>query len=199
MKNIQLFKPKFRTEECLEEIRECLDKGWTGLGFKTVQLEEEWKKYTGLQHAHYLCSATAGLDLAVNIFKEEFGWEEDDEIITTPLTFVSTNHAILYNNLKPVFADVDEYLCLDPESIRSRITDKTKAVIFVGLGGSTGRLSEVEKICRENGLKLILDASPASISTIITFLSATTLSTSASLLRFWKDVEHTFILSPRST
>ena len=158
MKNIQLFKPKFRTEECLEEIRECLDKGWTGLGFKTVQLEEEWKKYTGLQHAHYLCSATAGLDLAVNIFKEEFGWEEDDEIITTPLTFVSTNHAILYNNLKPVFADVDEYLCLDPESIRSRITDKTKAVIFVGLGGSTGRLSEVEKICRENGLKLILDA-----------------------------------------
>lgn len=48
MKQIQLFVPTFRTEECLEEIRECLEKGWTGLGFKTIQLEEKWKEYTGL-------------------------------------------------------------------------------------------------------------------------------------------------------
>ena len=43
MEQIQLFVPTFRTEECLEEIRECLEKGWTGLGFKTIQLEEKWK------------------------------------------------------------------------------------------------------------------------------------------------------------
>lgn len=40
---IQLFSPKFEVEECLEEIRECLEAGWTGLGFKTVQFEEQWK------------------------------------------------------------------------------------------------------------------------------------------------------------
>ena len=43
--SIQLFVPTFRVEECLEEIRECLEKGWTGLGFKTVELEEKWKEY----------------------------------------------------------------------------------------------------------------------------------------------------------
>lgn len=157
-KNIPLFVPTFRTEECLEEIRECLDKGWTGLGFKTVQLEEKWKEYTGLPHAHFLNSATVGLDMAVNILKEEKGWADGDEVISTPMTFVSTNHAVLYNNLKVVFADVDEYLCLDPKSVLERITPKTRAILFVGLGGNVGRLDEIEKICEEKGLSLILDA-----------------------------------------
>lgn len=157
-KSIQLFVPTFRTEECLEQIRECLDKGWTGLGFKTVQFEEEWKKYTGLENAHYLNSATVGLDMAVDILKETKGWADGDEIISTPLTFVSTNHAVLYNKMKVVFADVDEYLCLDPKSVRKKITEKTKAILFVGLGGNTGRLKEIEQICKEHKLSLILDA-----------------------------------------
>lgn len=155
---IQLFVPTFRVEECLEEIRECLEKGWTGLGFKTVEIEEKWKEYTGLPNAHFLGSATVGLDLAVKILKMENNWKDNDEIITTPLTFVSTNHAILYNNMKPVFADIDEYLCLDPKNVEERITPKTKAVMFVGLGGNSGSLDEVRKICKKNNLKLILDA-----------------------------------------
>ena len=168
MKQIQLFVPTFRTEECLEEIRECLEKGWTGLGFKTIQLEEKWKEYTGLPHAHYLNSATVGLDLAVNVLKEQNGWQDGDEIISTPMTFVSTNHAILYNKMKVVFADVDEYLCLDPKSVEERITAKTKAVMFVGLGGNTGRYADIAKICKERGLKLILDAAHmAGIRTVL--------------------------------
>ena len=42
--SIQLFKPKYRTKEVLKEIKECLEKGWTGLGVKTTQFEEDWKK-----------------------------------------------------------------------------------------------------------------------------------------------------------
>ena len=57
-----------------------------------------------------------------------------------------------------MFADVDEYLCLDPASIRERITERTQAIVFVGLGGNTGRLAEVVQVARESGLKLILDA-----------------------------------------
>ncbi len=159
MQPIQLFVPTFRVEECLAEIRECLEKGWTGLGFKTVQFEEAWKAYTGLSHAHFVNSATAGLHLAVRLLKDQNGWLAGDEIISTPLTFVSTNHAILYENLKPVFADVDEYLCLDPASARSRLTSRTRAVMFVGLGGNVGRYEEIVSLCRERGLKLILDAS----------------------------------------
>lgn len=159
MEPIQLFVPSFRVEECLAEIRICLEKGWTGLGFKTVELEDAWKQYTGLPHAHFLNSATSGLHLAVRMLKEHNGWQEGDEIITTPLTFVSTNHAILYEDLQPVFADVDDYLCLDPASILQRLTPRTRAVMFVGLGGNTGQLSEVVKLCQQHGLKLILDAS----------------------------------------
>jgi dTDP-4-amino-4,6-dideoxygalactose transaminase len=71
---------------------------------------------------------------------------------------VSTNHVILHERLRPVFADVDEYLCLDPESIAARITARTRAVMFVGLGGNTGRLAQVAGVCRARGLRLILDA-----------------------------------------
>lgn len=159
MKPIHLFVPTFRVDECLAEVRECLERGWTGLGYKTIELERRWTEYTGLTHGHFLNSATSGLHLAVRLLKERLAWRDGDEIISTPLTFVSTNHAILYEDLRPVFADVDEYLCLDPASIESRITPRTRAVIFVGLGGNAGRLDQVVDLCRDRGLALILDAS----------------------------------------
>lgn len=154
----QLFVPTFKVDECLEEIRECLEKGWTGLGFKTVEFEEKWKEYTGLANAHFLNSATVGLQLAVKILKMENGWEDSDEIISTPLTFVSTNHAIKYENMNVVFADVDEYLCLDPKDVERKITNKTKAIMFVGIGGNTGKYLEIVELCKKYNLKLILDA-----------------------------------------
>lgn len=155
---IQLFVPNFRVEECLTQIRECLEKGWTGLGFKTVEIENKWSEYTGLPYSHFLSSNTVGLHLALHMFKTEFGWADGDEVISTPLTFVSSNHAIVYTNLQPVFSDVDEYLCLKPEDIERKITPRTRAVIFVGIGGNIGRYEEVVKLCKERGLILILDA-----------------------------------------
>src|SRR6516164_1683378 len=140
---IQLFVPSFRVDECLAEIRVCLEKGWTGLGFKTFEIEQAWKDYTGHAHAHFLSSNTVGLHLAVKLLKDRLGWQNDDEIVTTPLTFVSTNHAVLYENLRPVFADVDEYLCLDPRSVESKITPRTRAVMFVGIGGNTGKYKDI--------------------------------------------------------
>ncbi len=155
---IQLFVPTYRVDECLAEIRKCLEVGWTGLGYKTVEFEDAWKDYTGLPHAHFLNSATAGLHLAVKLLKEERGWNEGDEVISTPLTFVSTNHAIVYEKLKVVFADVDASGCLDPDSVAERITPRTRAVIFVGLGGNVGQFEAVQKLCYERGLALILDS-----------------------------------------
>ena len=156
--SIQVLKPKFHVDECLKAIEECLEKGWTGMGYKTVEFEEAWKKYTGHKYAYYLNSNTVGLHLAVKILKMNNGWNDGDEIITTPITFVSTNHAIMYENLHPVFADVDEYLCLDPNNVEKKITSKTKAVIFVGYGGRVGQLDKIIEICKKFNLKLILDA-----------------------------------------
>jgi dTDP-4-amino-4,6-dideoxygalactose transaminase len=155
---IQLFVPLFDIDACLSEIRECLEKGWTGMGFKTEQFEDEWKAYTGLRNAHFLNSATSGMNLALEILKEEYGWNDNDEIITTPFTFVSTNHAILLNRLKAVFADIDDTLCLDPESVAKHITPKTRAVLFVGIGGNVGQYERIVDLCREHDLKLFVDA-----------------------------------------
>lgn len=155
---VQLFVPQFRIDECLAGIRECLEMGWTGLGFKTNQFEDAWKSYTDLPHAHFLNSNTSGLHLAVELFKSKFGWQDGDEVITTPLTFISSNHIIEHARLKPVFADVDASLCLSPESIEARITPRTRAVVFVGIGGNVGQYEAVAKLCEARGLKLILDA-----------------------------------------
>ena len=155
---IQVFKPKYRVEEVLSEIKECLEIGWTGMGFKTEKLEEEWKHYTNFDNAHFVASNTVGLQIALKVLKDVNKWKDRDEVITTPLTFVSSNHAILYNHLTPIFADIDEQLCLDVKSIESKITRKTKAVMFVGIGGNIGQYQEVRDLCNKYNLKLILDA-----------------------------------------
>lgn len=155
---IHLFTPNFRVDECLEGIRECLEKGWTGLGFKTLEIEKAWCDYTQLPHSHFLNSNTSGLHLTLHMFKTELGWQDDDEVISTPLTFVSTNHAIGLARLATVFADTDETLCIDPDDLERRITPRTRAVLFVGLGGNLGRYIDVVRICKERGLILILDA-----------------------------------------
>lgn len=164
--SIQVLKPKFHTEECLEEIRECLDMGWTGMGFKTVQFEDKWKEYTGHENAFYINSDTVGLHLAVKILKMQYGWLDGDEIISTPITFVSTNHAIVYENLHVTFADVDEYLCLDPIDVEKKINDKTRAIMFVGYGGRVGQLEKIIDICKKHNLRLILDAAHMSGTTV---------------------------------
>ena len=155
---IQVLKPKFHIDECLDAIKECLEIGWTGMGFKTVEFEEAWKKYTGHKFAYYLNSNTVGLHLAVKILKMQNNWNDGDEIITTPITFVSTNHAILYENMHATFADVDEYLCLDPVDVEKKINERTKAIIFVGYGGRVGQLDKIIELCKKYNLKLILDA-----------------------------------------
>ena len=127
-------------------LEEAKLRGWTGMGFKTIEFEKKWSEYTDIPYSLFLSSNTVGLHLAVNILKKKFNWKNGDEIITTPLTFVSTNHSILYENLRPVFADVDEYLCLDPSSVESKISDRTKAVMFVGMGGNPGQLDRIRKI-----------------------------------------------------
>jgi dTDP-4-amino-4,6-dideoxygalactose transaminase len=158
---IHLFVPDYDIESTLAEIRECLEKGWTGLGFKTIQFEKAWSDYSGFPNAHFVNSGTAALHLAVHLLKRHGGWRDGDEVITTPLTFVSTNHVLLYEGLKPIFADVDKHLCLDPTSVESKITSRTRAVMFVAMGGNPGRLDEIAALCKAHRLRLIVDGAHA--------------------------------------
>lgn len=155
---IPLFKPKFRISDCTERLADVLDTGWTGYGRECLEFEEEWRNYSKFPNAHFINSNTSGLHLALEIFKREYGWSPSTEILTTPLTFVATNHTIIQSGLKPRFVDVDEQLCLDLSAIRARLTKDCKAIVFVGIGGNVGQFFEINTFCKENGLLLILDA-----------------------------------------
>lgn len=163
---VHMFQPKFRTNEVLDQIKECLDIGWTGDGFKTREFELAWCKYSGVNNALYLNSSTSGLFLVIEMLKHKYNWNSDCEIISTPITFISTNHAILNAGLTPVFADVDESLNLSPDSVEQRITDKTKAIMFVGIGGNVQNYTEILAICKKYELLFILDAAHMSGSKV---------------------------------
>ena len=145
-------------EECLDSIRECLEIGWTGSGYKTTQFEEAWSTYNEIDETIFVASNTAGIDLTIRGMKIHYCWEDDDEIISTALTFVSANHSILLNGLSPIFADVDETLCLDPNSVENLINSKTKAVIYTGIGGNSANLEKIREICNQKSIALIIDA-----------------------------------------
>ena len=127
---IPVFKPYFGDEE-LEALREPFKTGWIGLGPKTKEFEQRFAEYIGVKYAVALNSGTAALHLAMNVLGIE-----GKEVITTPLTFVSTNHAILYNQGIPVFTDIEpDTLNINPLEIRKNITPRTKAIIVVHYGG----------------------------------------------------------------
>lgn len=158
-RTIQLFKPVFDKEEILKEIGECLDVGWSGLGFKTIQFEEKFKEYTGVENAHFLNSATSALHLALEIIKITRGIYTGS-VLTTPLTFISDTHIIKHARMSPIFVDVDEHLCMSPVALANTLrVNRATAVIYVGMGGNTGKLHWIKAVCDEYKVPLIFDAS----------------------------------------
>lgn len=154
---IQLFKPKIR-EAAIESVAEVLRSGWIGLGPKTEQFERAFAEHVGAAYVVGVNSATAGLHLAMILA----GVGPGDEVITTPLTFVSTNHVILYQGGVPVFADVDPETCnIDPASVRRMLSPKTKAILAVHFGGYPCELDDLRAIAKEAQVPLIEDAAHA--------------------------------------
>jgi dTDP-4-amino-4,6-dideoxygalactose transaminase len=158
---IALFAPSFDIDRCLAEVRACLERGWTGIGFKTVEFEKQFCAYVGAPYGHFVNSNTNGIHVLLELLKTTRGWQDGDEIVSTAMTFVSTNHSILHAGLAPVFADVDESLCVTVDSVRAVLSPRTRAVIFVSIGGNSGEIEAIGELCRQRGLLLILDAAHA--------------------------------------
>jgi len=145
-------------KEEIDAVADVINSGWIGLGPRTKEFEEKFAEFIGIKHAIALNSATAGLHLALKLLNLQKG----SEIITTPLTFISTAFSPLYCNLKPVFADIQEdTLNIDLEDIKKKITPKTKAIIPVHYGGHPCDMKEIQEIAEENDLMIIEDAAHA--------------------------------------
>ena len=153
---VPLFKPELGEEE-LSALREIFKTGWVGLGPKTAEFEKKFSEYIGADFAIGLNSCTAALDLSLRA--RHFG---KGEVLVPAITFVSTPHAVLYNNLEPVFVDVDpETLCMDVADFERKITPRTKAVIPVHLGGHPCDMDPIMEIARLKNIFVIEDVANA--------------------------------------
>ena len=154
---IPVFRPSL-TEKEIKAVTETLKSGWWGSGPKAFEFEEKFKKYVKIKYAVALNSGTAALHLAGKLLNLKPG----SEIITTPLTFISTAYLADYNNLKPVFADIEEdTLNINPDDIRKKITNKTRAIVLVHFGGHACRMDEIMEVAKKNDLYVIEDCAHA--------------------------------------
>jgi dTDP-4-amino-4,6-dideoxygalactose transaminase len=157
---MQLFQPKYEIEECLAAIREVLEEGWTGYGPVSLQFERQWCKAMGINHSLYVNSATSALHLALRVAD----LPPKSPIVSTPLTFVSPNAVILYENHIPIFADIDcntlsidKNDCLNKSELRS-----AKAVIWVHYAGSVSSdFYSMADILKRKQIPLIEDCAHA--------------------------------------
>jgi perosamine synthetase len=153
---IPVFKPSYDQQE-IEALKGPFSTGWIGLGPKTKEFEQKFAQFIGTKYAVGLNSGTAALHLAMRVMDVEGG-----EVITTPITFVSTNHAILYNDATPVFADVEEdTLNINPNEIEKLITRRTKAIVVVHYGGHACDMDSIMELACKHRLKVIEDCAHA--------------------------------------
>jgi dTDP-4-amino-4,6-dideoxygalactose transaminase len=143
------------TEAEKSAVLEALESDYITRGPTVEEFEERVADLIDIEHAVAATSGTTALHLA----GRAAGFEEGDEVITTPLTFVSTAHAATYSGAKPVFADIDPHRrTLDPAAVRERITDDTAGLIPMHYGGHPADIEELLGIADEYDLTVIWDA-----------------------------------------
>ena len=137
-----------------EAIHTVLDKSNYIMGNEVTELEESLQTFTGAKHAITCSSGTDALLLAMMALDIQ----PDDEIITTPFTFIATAETIAFLKAKPVFVDIDENTYnIDPSKIEEKITSKTKAIMPVSLYGQPSNMNAIQTVADKHNLKVIID------------------------------------------
>lgn len=156
-------RPLYVTQPLLPDLKDMhvlLEEIWrtkilTNGGPMHQKLEQRLTDYLGVPTAMLFNNGTIALLAALKLFDLPAG----SEVITTPLTFAATAHAICWNGLTPVFADVSPgTLTIDPDAVRKAVTGKTTAILAVHVYGTVCDLKGLQSVADEYGLRLIYDA-----------------------------------------
>ncbi len=141
----------------MQRVEQILDSRWfTNNGSCVQELEARLAEYLNVKHCIAVCNATVGLETAIRAV----GYS--GEVIVPSMTFVATAHALQWQQITPVFCDVDPRTHLiDPQCIESRITPRTSGILAVHLWGRACPVEALEEIASRNGLKLMFDAAHA--------------------------------------
>jgi perosamine synthetase len=158
---IQVFRPVLDTKAIIPEIKKALESGWIGLGPKVAEFEEAVADYISDDELHCcaLNSCTAALHLAV----KSLNLSPNSLIATTPITFVSTNHVILYEGHIPVFCDVEPRTGnISVDSILRAVKEyKIAAIMVVHIGGYPCDMEKINEIAARVGIPVIEDCAHA--------------------------------------
>jgi dTDP-4-amino-4,6-dideoxygalactose transaminase len=143
--------------EFIPYLEDIWDRKWlTNNGNYHQKLEKALCEYLKVPFINLFTNGTLPLMVALQAL------EIKGEVITTPFSFVATTHALWWNNIKPVFVDVEEKTCnLDPNKIEAAITSKTTAILPVHVYGNPCDTEKIQKIADKYGLKVIYDAAHA--------------------------------------
>jgi dTDP-4-amino-4,6-dideoxygalactose transaminase len=148
------FQPPAVGDEEIAAVAETIRSGWLTSGPRAEELERRAAEYLGAEHVVALASGTAALHLALVALEVGPG----DEVITTPITWPATANVIVHTGATPVFADVREGdLNIDPDHVRSLVTDRTKALLPVHLAGQPCDMDPLWEL----GLPVVEDAAHA--------------------------------------
>lgn len=145
-------------EEDIQAVVETLRSDYLTTGPKVVEFERGVAEYVGAKYAVAVSNGTAALHIACLAA----GIKNEDEVITTPITFAASSNSVLYCGGKPVFADIDaDTYNISPADIEKKITNKTKAIIPVHHSGQPCNMEEITKIAKRHNLLVIEDAAHA--------------------------------------
>jgi dTDP-4-amino-4,6-dideoxygalactose transaminase len=145
----------------LERVNQILDNQWlTNNGPMVQEFEQRIAAYLGVKHCIAMCNGTIALEIAIRALGLT------GEVIIPSWTFIATAHALHWQGITPVFADIDPATHnLDPDAVRRMITPRTSGIIGVHVWGRAAPIDELQAIADEHGLKLMFDAAHAFGST----------------------------------
>ena len=140
--------------EVYKKIKEIWESKWlTNFGQQHETFELELKKYLKVKNLTLFCNGTLALQLACQAL------ELTGEVITTPFTFAATPHSLYQNHLTPIYCDINlDDFNINPDNIENLITRKTSAIMPVHVFGNPCNIEKIEKIAKNNDLKVIFDA-----------------------------------------
>ena len=143
------FSPPHIDQKIIDEVIAALKSGWITTGARTKQFENELAKYTGASNVLCQNSATAGLELMLRWF----GVGPGDEVIVPAYTYCATANVVLHCGAKPVMADVNDDFNISVNEIEKAITEKTKVIIPVDIGGLPCDYDEINSLVRNTDVQ----------------------------------------------
>ena len=153
-----MFKVHVDKESAIKNLEKVLDSGFFNEGVEVSNFKKALEEKMRFKNLVMTNSCTSALTMAIKLSNVQ----PEDEVISTSMTCVASNTPILNLNCKVVWADIDPKTGnISPDSVREKVTEKTKAVVCVNWAGLPCDLEELDKICKENKIKLIQDAAHA--------------------------------------